>query len=789
MKFRLCFLLLFTATFALAQPVEVGVEPESGIISLEPAAFVADAYNKEIGFADVISGKSDLIFVPVKGWLLEASFTNHHFWVKTAIKNSGTTDVTYYLETARPITDIVDLYAVTLGGDTTVQHSGDAIAFDQRAFKHRKTIFKLAVKAGQTQNLFIHCKSDGEVLNLPLRLHTPDSFIAETNDYQLFFGLFYGVLLLAAITYLFFYIGLRDSSFLYYGLYVLFIGLLQFSLDGLFFQYFMPQSGWVYLRSLIIIAAISTFFLGRYAFSFLSIKQQYAKLTKAYNIVYVLTVVLILMPLMGDKGLQLSYPVANLLGFFTLILIVVSVVTLWFGKQKVDIFFAIGIFCLVMGFAIFILKNFGTLPSNFITENSTKIGTGLEIVFLSLSMANRIRLLRTEKEMIQAVALKRAEEMSDLKTYFMSNMSHELRTPLNAIMGVADVMLKEVKDDKIKNNFEVIKNASVNLLSSVSDILDYARIEKGELSLTDEVFEPLQVLLQSKNSAAMQTLHKGLEFTYIPAVDLPKNLRGDAARLGQIVNNLLSNAIKFTNAGAIRFEVFQKDTGNDRIDLMLKVTDTGVGIPKDKLDTVFNSFTQESIDNKRKFGGLGLGLSIVKKLVDLHGGTVMIESEVDKGTCCTVVLPYEVAFVESKTVTAKYPKDSFDLMGARILVVEDNDVNRFIMKTILSRWGNTEVEFAADGSLALEELAARQYDIVLMDLQMPVMDGYEASERIRKGEVGVENSKIPIIAVTADTTEEARQKVKSLGVNDFMTKPVDQHLLYEKIKLLLEAVA
>lgn len=789
MRFTLLSLVLLSVVLGVAQPVEVGTAAGNGIISLEASASVADAYDKNLKFFDVVSGKQNLDFVPVIGWSKEASFTNHHFWAKTAIKNSATTEVTYYLETARPITDIVDLYVVTSDGDTVVQHSGDAIPFDNRAFHHRKTIFKLILKPGQTQNLFIHCKSDGEVLDLPLRLYTPDAFITENDSYQLFFGLFYGVLLLAAITYLFFYIGLRDSSFLYYGLYVLFIGLLQFSLDGLFFQYVMPKSGWFYSRSLIIIAGISSFFLGKYAFSFLAIKQQYVKLTKAYNILYMLSGALIVMPLLGGIGLQYSYPCANLVGFSILVLVLISVTTLWLAKQKVDVFFAIGIFCLVMGFAIFILKNFGALPSTFITENSTKIGTGLEIVFLSLSMANRIRLLRTEKETIQALALKRSEEMNDLKTYFMSNMSHELRTPLNAIMGVTDVMLKEVQDAKVKGNFEVIKNASVSLLNSVSDILDFSRIEKGELRLTNEVFDPAQVLLQTRNSVAMQAMHKGLTFTYKPATDLPKHFRGDAARLGQIINSLLSNAIKFTNSGEIRFEVFQKSTGNNTAEFVIKVSDTGVGIPKDKMDSVFNSFIQESIDNKRKFGGLGLGLSIVKKLVDLHGGTVIIESEVNKGTCCTVTLPYEVVFVEPKAEKTKYPKDTFDLMGARILIVEDNDVNRFIMKTILSRWENTEIEFAFDGSIALEELEAKRYDIVLMDLQMPVMDGYEASERIRKGEVGEENSKIPIIAVTADTTDEAKHKVRSLGVNDFMTKPIDQHLLYEKITSLLSEVA
>jgi two-component system, sensor histidine kinase LadS len=218
--------------------------------------------------------------------------------------------------------------------------------------------------------------------------------------------------------------------------------------------------------------------------------------------------------------------------------------------------------------------------------------------------------------------------------------------------------------------------------------------------------------------------------------------------------------------------------------LLLTFTDTGMGIPKEKLDTVFNSFSQESIDNKRKFGGLGLGLSIVKKLVDLHKGSIELISDVGKGTRCNISLPYTI--VEEKPLAKPIiQKPTFDLGGAKILVVEDNDVNQFIMNTVLSRWKNTGFSIAGNGEEALEALQREHYDIVLMDLQMPVMDGYEATECIRRGEAGEAYTNIPIIAVTADTTESTKIKVRQIGINEYMAKPIDQTALYEKILELL----
>ena len=249
---------------------------------------------------------------------------------------------------------------------------------------------------------------------------------------------------------------------------------------------------------------------------------------------------------------------------------------------------------------------------------------------------------------MHALALQRSEEMNELKSYFLSNISHELRTPLNAIMSLSDVTAQETDGKKIKDNCAIIKYSSMSLLNSVNDILDFSKIEKGELKLDFAPFSTAKIIAQLKKSAKMAANEKGLKLKFMVDASIPETLLGDAARFSQMVNNLLNNAIKFTNEGRVRVNLDFEKQGETRGQLTLKVRDSGVGIPKEKLKSIFDSFSQESIDNKRKFGGLGLGLFIVKALVDLHGGKIAIESQHGIGTLCTLTLHYEIAKEEQK---------------------------------------------------------------------------------------------------------------------------------------------
>lgn len=753
-------------------------------MSLHDYTSIADVGDKVLTLQQVRENIPHLVFKPLTDPKSNLGFTQNNYWLKCEIENKNTEQVIYYLETARPITDVVDLYMVDSQGKVTMQKSGDNIPFVNRAFDHRKTIFKLFFKPGEKVQLYIHLKSDGEVINLPVKLHSFESLLKSTYFEQLIFGVFYGILALACITYMFLFFALGDRTFLYYSLYVIFIALMQFSLDGYFYQYITPDGAWFSQHAVIIFATISGIFLGKYGETFLQIQKYNTSIYNSFRLLYILLSILLVAVLFIPSSMLIAYPLANAFGLAILILIVSSLISIYRKNIPIDKFFTTGIFFLVAGFVIFILNNFSILPNSFLTENSPKLGTGMEIIFLSLSMANRIRILKTEKENMQALALQRSEEMNEVKSFFLSNMSHELRTPLNAIMNLADLTFRETDDPKVKNNSEVIKHASYNLLSSVNDILDFSKMEKGELKLDEVNFEPAKIIDQIKSNAEIEAQEKGLDFKFSLPENMPAIIMGDAMRLGQIVNNVLNNAIKYTNTGFVKFSIDSLIKEKNKVSLIITISDSGIGIPKQKIDTIFEPFTQETINNKRKYGGFGLGLCIVKALVDLHEGDIELSSTIDKGTVCRIILDYKLPI--AKKVSNNIPAtEIYDLKGKQILIIEDNPINVLVLQSITNKWKNVVTNFASNGLEGLEVVRNKKVDLILMDLHMPEMDGYEATIAIRSGKAGAENTQIPIIAITADVMENTKERVMEIGMNDYISKPIDRDVLYHRIYSLI----
>lgn len=754
-------------------------------ISLYDFTTITDVGQRNLDIHFVIKNYNLLNFKKLKTESDDLGFTKNNFWSKTELQNPTNLSLNYYLETARPITDLVELYAVNgVSGKITKSIGGDNIPYFKRSFDNRKTIFKIEIAPKSNLKLFLHLKSDGEVIKMPIKLYSSESFIRMLSKEQLIFGIFYGILVIVAIIYFFFFFALREKTFLYYSLYVVFVGLLQFSLDGFFFQFVTPYGGWFSNHAVLFFAIIAAFLSGKYSEVFLKIKQHSKTFYTLFNISYVLLFVLLFSAIFFPSTLLFCYMLVNVLALIFLILIICSIVFFYYKKKPIDSLFTIGIFFLILGFGVFILNNFGQVPNNFLTENSSKLGTGLEIIFLSLSMSNLIRNLKNEKNELNRLALVRSEEMNDLKTYFLSNISHELRTPLNAIMNLIDSISSEVQDDKIRKNCQIIKYSSHSLLSSVNDILDFSKIEKKELTLEKNQFDPVQVLEHLKNNAINIAKDKGLEFQFSKSDTIPDFLIGDVTRLVQVVNNVLNNAIKFTAAGFVKFTIDSELKPNNRASLIITVSDSGVGISKDKIDSIFDSFSQNNIDNKRKFGGLGLGLYIVKTLVDMQNGTVLMDSKVNEGTTFKITIDFDVAD-EQKVKEVVIEPIVYDLEGKSILVVEDNPINQMVIKMITKKWLNTTVVYTNNGQECLDAFKTNQFDIILMDLQMPIMDGYEATIAIRNGEVGAHNSNIPIIAITADVMETTKQRVKEIGINDYLSKPIKKEVLFQVVKNLV----
>ncbi len=779
--FLVTILCLFFSNFLYSQ-FEINNNSEFDEKSLHTSTKIINLKQENLSINDILK-ISDKKFKNLTSENTDLGFTNDNYWLKFSVKNNSNQKQKYFIETSRPIVDYAAFYKVSNNYVVEIQKSGDHIPFNQKSVNHRKTIFKLNLNPNEFSEYYIHLKSDGEVINAPILIRTTENLIDNTAFEQIVFGFFYGILLITSILYFFFHYAMKEKVFLFYSLYVVLIGLLQFSLDGYFHQYILPNSGWFSDKSVLIFAIFSAIFLGNYAQDFLNVKKVNKNLDYAFNALYILLSILFLIIIFLPNYFQYCYPVMNVFGLFLLILIVSSMVQIYVKLKQFYLFFTLGIFFLILGFVVFILKNFSILPYNFITENSSKLGTGVEVIFLSLSMASLIKKLKEDRESSQELALQKSEEMNELKSYFLSNISHELRTPLNTIMNLIELINGETDSNAIQKKCKIIKYSSQSLLSSVNDILDFSKIEKDEIVLEELEYDAHKLFEEIKNNFMQRAKEQGIDFQFSQAINVPKIIKGDCNRMHQILTNILSNAFKFTTEGIIKFKIECKEIDSDSVALNFIISDTGIGIPKSKINSIFDSFSQYSINNKRKYGGLGLGLYIVKALVDLHKGKIEMDSIVNQGTVCTV--SFSVIKVKEQEIIEVVSEVNYDLKGKHILVVEDNAMNQMVIKMITKKWLNTTLDYAVNGQEALNLMETIKYDLILMDLQMPIMDGYEATIAIRQGNCGINDATIPIIAVTADVMETTKNRVKEIGMNLYLSKPINKELLYNSIKELI----
>ncbi|MCX6185657.1 MAG: response regulator [Bacteroidetes bacterium] len=385
-----------------------------------------------------------------------------------------------------------------------------------------------------------------------------------------------------------------------------------------------------------------------------------------------------------------------------------------------------------------------------------------------------------EQDLLQARndAIAAAKAKSD----FLSNMSHEIRTPMNAILGLTDLLLEENFEGSNLENLKSIKYSADNLLVIINDILDFSKIEAGKITFESIDFDLRLRMAELKKTFDYRAKEKGLEFNVTVPDNVPNYIKGDPYRLNQILFNLVGNAIKFTSKGFVEVKTSINARNDDKISLIFDIVDSGIGVPEHKQNKIFESFTQAYTDTTRKFGGTGLGLAITKNLTMLQGGTISIKSKVGSGTTFTVEIPFEIGNPDALEKQDKTEKDLIlDLSEIKILLVEDNLMNQFVAKQFFKKWNN-EISIANNGIEAIEILALDgSFDLVLMDLQMPELSGFEATEVIRAEHTRVKNRNIPIIALSADAFQETRRKVLEAGMNDFVTKPFKPEELYHKI--------
>ncbi|MEL7145110.1 MAG: PAS domain S-box protein, partial [Bacteroidota bacterium] len=410
-------------------------------------------------------------------------------------------------------------------------------------------------------------------------------------------------------------------------------------------------------------------------------------------------------------------------------------------------------------------------------DNDNKVG-GI-IIFVD----DITELKNNEIELQKAKEL--AEKASESKNQFLATMSHEIRTPLNAVIGISHLLMEESHSEEQQKSLKLLKDSGEHLLSLVNDILDFNKIEEGKLVFEQQEFDFKELLDGVRHSFEFQAKLKSLSFEVNYHGDIPGSVVGDKTRIRQVLVNLIANSIKFTNEGGVTLDLTTDTSAADQVKLHFELTDTGIGIADDKLKSIFNPYIQAEMHTSREYGGTGLGLTITKRLLQKMQGDIKVESQVGRGS----VFRFSITLPVGQTAAGRrdhYPQNgsiSTVQKVGKILLVEDNEVNKLLAERFLTRWGH-EVVWAENGYKCLELIAGRDFDLILMDLQMPKMNGYETTVRIREMESSYFRE-IPIIALTANAFLETQSKIKAIGMNDLVVKPFNPDTFQRKLEYYL----
>ena len=683
--------------------------------------------------------------------------------------------------------DNVVLYRQDASGVIKTVQFGDIFEFGHRNIATNSYLFPVKYVPGQTIRYWVEVDTASS-MQMPIRVWSKDRFLEKQSSVRLAYGLYLGVLVVMGLYNLFLGFSIRDISYFYYVGYILVFAILQVSILGYAHQYLWPQLIQLNQYSIPSLIFIALFFASMFGRSFLHTAIASPRFDKALSIAAYVNLLAVIPFFYFPYRISVNVSIWSSL--VTSGILFAAGMSIWFKGYQQARFFVFGWAMLLFGSVIFGFAAKGVLPLNLFTQHAAQFGSALEVILLSLALADRINRMTREKQVFERSAkmamerknaelealLKQLNESNAIKDSFLATISHELRTPMNGIEGSLQVIEDATEDEHIHANLQAAKFSAHHMTQLVESLLEYSELLSGHFRLDESEFDMAAAIQPLVQQARMQCEKKGIQFL-ANEVHLSHKLIGDSERLQHLMFQLLDNAIKFTHHGSVKLEIVITQS-QEGATTRIQVSDTGIGIEPLTCNRIFETFSQADSSFSRQYGGLGIGLTLTKALVDKMGGTVVVESELAKGSVFTVDIPWRKGGMISTTRTPSVcaPVDS----AKQILIVEDNPVNQMTLRAMVKKLGYTVVT-ANNGQEALTVCEGQAFDCILMDCQMPIMDGFEATRCLREGDT--DNANTPIVAVTANAMSQDRERCLSAGMNDYLKKPVSKDLLGERIQL------